>query len=160
YLWPAAEVAEALWFRDREWDTFPSGCQAACELPDGTRASITVKKNLRSRASFLATLPLLAAGSKLRTWLRDEGASAGDSLLVRITDAARPACRLALERLAERDTERVAARNVALADAAEKVLRYEVRGRPLSASDLAGWLLARGVYRDDCPPDPSALVLA
>ena len=95
-------------------------------------------------------------GADLWRWLKGEGAAAGDSLIFHVGGEGGPH-RLELERRAERDEERIAARNRELADAAEALVRG-ARTAPL-ITELAQRLLARGAYRDPCPPDPLERVL-
>jgi pRiA4b ORF-3-like protein len=159
YLWLGHELVFALWFRQMEWEGVPAGSSAAIELPDGSRSTLTVERMVRNRRHTFSRVPLVAAGLELRDWLREEKADHGDSLLVQVTDAERSHCRISLERLSQRDAERTERRNRELAEAAADVIRQGVRGNPLSGYDLAGWLLARVFYRDECPPDPLPLVL-
>jgi hypothetical protein len=160
YLRMGLELVYALWFRRIDaWGSVPEGSSAACELPDGTPSAFTVEEVVHNRRFSFSRVPLVAAGTKLRDWLHEKKAAAGDSVLVQITDGERSRCRVTLERLAERDRVEVVRRNEELADAAEHVLRNEIRGKPLSLYELTAWLLAREVYRAACPPDPLEVVL-
>ena len=158
-LWLAPELVYALWFNQMDWGRIPPGSSAVCELPDGTRSRLTVEQMVRNRRHVYAWLPIVAAGPELRDWLHAEKATAGDSLVVRIADAEHAVSKAELERLSERDDDRIACRNQELAEHAIHVLRDGVRSKPLSEYDLAGWLLARELYRDVCPPDPLPLAL-
>jgi tetratricopeptide (TPR) repeat protein len=88
----------------------------------------------------------------LADWYGQQGAAPDDALIVQVLDV--EACRYAvyLARRAERDESAVAARNQALADAAENVLR----AARLSLPDF--WLIPRLIghdaYRHPLPPDP------
>jgi hypothetical protein len=160
YLRIGLELVYALWFRRIDaWAGVPEGSSATCELPDGTPSALTVEQLIRNRRFSIGRVPRVAAGAELQAWLREEGAAAGDAMLVRITDGERSRCRVTLERLAERDRAEVVRRNEELADAAANVLRNEVRGKPLSLYDLTAWLLAREVYRPERPPDPLEVTL-
>jgi hypothetical protein len=158
-LWLGPELVYALWFNQIDWGNIPPGSSAVCELPDGTSSRLTVEQMARNRRHVSAWLPIVAAGPELRDWLHAEKATAGDSLVVRIADAEHAVCQAELERLSERDDDRIASRNQELAEHVIHVLRDGVRGKPLSEYDLAGWLLARELYRDVCPPDPLTVAL-
>src|SRR5205823_6452591 len=90
-------------------------------------------------------------------WLQEVRPQPGDSLLLRILDGEHARCGVTLERLAERDTERVLARSRTLADTVEAILRDARRRLHLFA--VVSWLLARDFYHDACPADPLLPVL-
>jgi hypothetical protein len=138
-LWPG--VFEAQKRRDRG--------PRILELPDGQRISAELELFGSGRWGT-------RGGTGLWEWLKEEDAAAGDSLIFRLGKEGGPH-RLELERRAERDEERITARNRELADAAEAVLKRS-RGE-LLLPELAQRLLARGAYGDPCPPDPLAKVL-
>ncbi|MDO8689964.1 MAG: hypothetical protein Q7R39_08135 [Dehalococcoidia bacterium] len=96
---------------------------------------------------------------ELRRYLVDQGASEGDSLLVRVVDGEAGACEARLERRSERDEAAVAARNREVADAVYLVLaRKGSRETPIW--DLAIAALGRGAYRSDIAPDSLEALLA
>jgi len=94
----------------------------------------------------------LSSTPALADWYRRQGATSEDALIVRVLDA--DARRYAMEprRHADREEAAIAARNQALADAAEVVLRAGRMGMP--DFDLIPRLIAHGAYRDPLPPDP------
>lgn len=90
-------------------------------------------------------------------WLKQQGAQAGDALLVHVVDSEAWQCRLTFEPRSVRNEEQIARRNAVIADAAHEVLKATHEG--LFWFRLAARVLARGVYRDPCPPDPLTVVL-
>ncbi len=79
--------------------------------------------------------------SALADWYCRQGATPDDTLIVRVLDADARRYAMALSRRIERDETAIAARNQALADAAEKVLRA-ARG-----SLIDSWLIPRLIAR-------------
>ena len=99
----------------------------------------------------------LSATPALAEWYRQQQATPEDELIVRVLDVERHRYAISLARRADRDEAAISARNQALADAAEAVIRA---GRPpLLASELITRLIARDAYRDPLPPDPLERVL-
>ena len=94
----------------------------------------------------------LSSTPALADWYRRQRATSEDDLIVRVLDA--DARRYAMEarQHADREEAAIAARNQALADAAEVVLRAGRMGMP--DFDLIPRLIAHGAYRDPLPPDP------
>ncbi|MBN1979661.1 MAG: tetratricopeptide repeat protein, partial [Anaerolineae bacterium] len=88
----------------------------------------------------------------LADWYREQRAKPEDELIVRVLDL--EARRYALEfcRRSDRDEEAMAARNEALADAVEAVVR--AGQSPMPYFDLIPRLIAQDAYRDPFPPDP------
>jgi tetratricopeptide (TPR) repeat protein len=88
----------------------------------------------------------------LADWYRQQEATPDDALIVQVLDVDARRYAVALARRAERDEDAIAARNQALADAAEKVLRTA----RLSLPDfyLIPRLIAHDAYRHRLPPDP------
>jgi tetratricopeptide (TPR) repeat protein len=88
----------------------------------------------------------------LADWYRQQGATPEDTLIVQVLDVEARRYAVSLARRAERDESAIAARNQALADAAEKVLR----AARLSLPDfwLIPRLIAHDAYRHPLPPDP------
>lgn len=154
-----ADLTFALWFRQVDWGRVATGAAATWLLPNGTTGRLSVREVLRNRLGLFGGVTLAAAGPELHAWLRAERPAAGDSLLARITDGEQSLCSVTLERLSARQPEPVAARSRELADAAAHVLRNDVRGSPLFAHDLCGWLLAAGFYHQLPPPDPLEVLL-
>jgi tetratricopeptide (TPR) repeat protein len=93
----------------------------------------------------------------LAEWYRQQQAASEDDLIVRVLDVETRQYAISLARRADRDKAAVAARNRALADAAEAVLRAGRMDMPISY--LVPRLIARGAYRDPLPPDPWEQVL-
>jgi tetratricopeptide (TPR) repeat protein len=94
----------------------------------------------------LPSIPALA------DWYRQQEATPDDALMVQVLDVDARRYAVALARRAERDEDAITARNQALADAAEKVLR----AARLSLPDfyLIPRLIAHDAYRHPLPPDP------
>ena len=93
----------------------------------------------------------------LADWYREQEATPKDDLIVRVSDVDARRYAVALCRRSDRDETAIAARNRALADAAEPVVRA---GRPpLPHFDLIPRLVARNAYRNPLPPDPWKKVL-
>ena len=88
----------------------------------------------------------------LADWFRQQGATAGDALIVRVLDVTERRYAVDLARPDGRDEAAMAVRNQALADAAAEVLR-EARDE-LPDYRLIPRLVVRGDYRDPLPPDP------
>ncbi|NVM27146.1 MAG: hypothetical protein HWN70_14695, partial [Desulfobacterales bacterium] len=88
----------------------------------------------------------------LADWYRQQEATPNDALTVRVLDVDVRRYGVALARRVERDEAAIAARNQALADAAEKVLQ----AARLSLPDfwLIPRLIAHDAYRHPLPPDP------
>jgi tetratricopeptide (TPR) repeat protein len=88
----------------------------------------------------------------LADWYRQRGATLDDALIVQVLDVEARRYAVALARHTERDEAAIAARDQALADAAEKVLR----AARLSLPDfwLIPRLVAHNAYRHPLPPDP------
>jgi tetratricopeptide (TPR) repeat protein len=88
----------------------------------------------------------------LADWYREQGAEPEDDLIVCVLDTEAHRYALELCRRSDRDEEAMAARNKALADAAELVVRA---GRPpMPYFDLIPRLIAQGAYQEPLPPDP------
>jgi tetratricopeptide (TPR) repeat protein len=99
----------------------------------------------------------LPATPALAEWYRQQQARPEDELIVRVLDVERHRYGISLARRTDWDEAAISARNQALADAAEAVLRA---GRPpLLDSELVTRLFARDIYRDPLPPDPLERVL-
>jgi tetratricopeptide (TPR) repeat protein len=93
----------------------------------------------------------------LADWYREQRAIPEDALTVRVLAVDERRYAVELCRRHERDEAAISARNQALADAAEKVVRA---GQPPTAYfDLIPRLIARDAYRDPLPPDPWRSVL-
>jgi tetratricopeptide (TPR) repeat protein len=88
----------------------------------------------------------------LAEWYRRQGAAPEDDLVIRVLDVDARHYAASLVRRAGRDEARIAARNRALADTAETVLRTAYMGTP--GFVLVPRLIAHGAYRDPLPPDP------
>ncbi|MBN1812078.1 MAG: tetratricopeptide repeat protein [Anaerolineae bacterium] len=92
----------------------------------------------------------------LAEWYRQQQAAPEDALIVRVLDVDARRYAISLARHAERDeavmAATIAARNQALRDTAEKILRA---GRmDMGDFDLVPRLIAHNTYRDPLPPDP------
>ena len=94
----------------------------------------------------LSPTPALAA------WYRQQRATPGDDLVVRVLDADARHYAVSLVHRADRDEPAIAARNQALADAAEAVLRPARMDLP--DFYLIPRLVAHDAYRHPLPPDP------
>ena len=97
----------------------------------------------------------ICAEPTLAAWLADQGATLDDDLIVRVLDVDERRYALSLDRAG--DPEAVDARNRALADIAEQVLRAG-RGR-MPDFDLVPRMMAHDAYRHPLPPDPWQKVL-
>jgi tetratricopeptide (TPR) repeat protein len=87
----------------------------------------------------------------LADWYRELGAKSEDELIVRVLDVEARRYAVELRRRSDRDEKAVAARNKALADAAELVVR--AGQQPTAYFDLIPRLIAHDAYRDPRPPD-------
>jgi hypothetical protein len=143
------DLAYALWFPAVGYYSIRTGATATCELPNGQQAALTPGEYLRRTGQ--------ANANEFGNWLRQERFVAGDSLLFHLQDTDTNVCRVSLERLVNRDATRITERNRQLADMAEQLLR-EAR-QPLRPLTLASHLMARDIYRNECPPDPFYVVL-
>jgi hypothetical protein len=146
------DAAMALWFRQENSQYIARGSSAGCMLPDGRNGTLTWEPGWHAGSAEGAIL-----SEEFQRWLQETRPRPGDSLLLHILDGERSRCSVTLERLAERDPERVLARSRELGNAVEAVLR-EARRR-LHIFALMAWLLARDSYHDACPPDPLLPVL-
>ncbi|MDH4209216.1 MAG: tetratricopeptide repeat protein [Anaerolineae bacterium] len=88
----------------------------------------------------------------LADWYRQQGATPDDALIVQVLDVEARRYAVALARRVDRDEDAIAARNQALADIADQVLR----AARLSLPDfyLLPRLIAHDAYRHPLPPDP------
>ena len=154
-----AEAAFAHWFPHIEWGWVRGNPTATWRLPDGTQTRITMTRMLRARGTHFGGAPLVTAGPEMAAWLHAQGAAEGDSLLIRVADAEKSVSDVTLERRDKRDEGEIAARSHALAEMVEHILRQELRGKPLFAHDLTGWLAARKFYQEAVPPDPIEVAL-
>jgi tetratricopeptide (TPR) repeat protein len=93
----------------------------------------------------------------LANWLRSQGATTDDALIVRVLDVTERRYAVSLERSLARDDAAISARNQALAETAAEVLR-DARD-DLPDFYLIPRLVARGAYCDPLPPDPLETVL-
>ncbi len=94
----------------------------------------------------------LDATPVLADWYSRQGATPEDEVIVRVLDVEARRYALELCRRSERNEPAIAARNQALADAAEAVARASKP--PTLGFELVPRLVARDVYRDVPPPDP------
>ena len=116
-------------------------------LADGPALQARVEHLVAGQAVWgLPPTPALA------DWYRQQGATPDDALIVHVLDMDARRYTVALARRVDRDETAIAARNQALADAAEKVLR----AARLSLPDfwLIPRLIAHDAYRHPLPPDP------
>lgn len=141
------EVLQALWPTFFEAEKRRSQRPMRVRLPTGEEASLA----LSHTAQGLRWATPVA--EPLRRYLVDQRAAAGDSLLLRVTDAEQGLGEAWLESRLRRPDAAIAVRNRELADAAQQFMhqRREER-RPIW--DVAIALLARGAYRADVAPDP------
>ena len=86
----------------------------------------------------------------LRDWLHRSGAKKGDALILTVRDGEARRYTLRVESHSDRDETRIAERNRALHETAYRLFR----ANPGPPWYLAPRLIAHGVYRDPCPPDP------
>lgn len=142
-LFLTIEVIEAIyptwWEREAERNLL---------LPDGTEFTVQYERSGNQRIQGI---------ENLWAWLSRQGAKHGDDLIAQVVSGGGKVYQLALERRKERDEQRIAERNKALADEAEEIVG---RARDyVFLPNLVQRLLARGVYHDPCPPDPLEQVL-
>ncbi len=133
-------------------DVFARPHEVTLVVGDGVTlpAQIDVLRHGQRAWGFLPN-PVLA------NWLRQQGATIDDALIVRVLDVPERRYAVELARPGRRDEAAIAARNQALADAAAEVLR-EARD-DLADFYLIPRLVVRGAYRDPLPPDPLEAVL-
>ena len=122
------------------------------ELAGGVVLSARIQHLVHGQAVWgLPPTPALA------DWYRQQGVTSQDELIVQVLDIDSRCYAVQLCRQADRDEEAIQARNQALADIAEVVLRA---GRPPIADfDLTPRLIAHDAYRDPLPPDSWEKVL-
>lgn len=140
---------------DALWPDFLSGPfrtekPVTLELANGPALRTQVARLETGRGDWgFCEEPVLAA------WLAGQGAVPEHDLILRVVDADPRRYLLSLER--ETDAEAIRARNHALADVAERVLRAG-RG-PMPYFDLIPRTIGHGAYRDPVPPEPMEEVL-
>lgn len=91
-------------------------------------------------------------------WLGEQNAQAGDDLIFQVIDADSKQYSVKIQYQADRDEARITERNRELAGASYEIIQETLR-KKASIWNLAVRLIARGVYRDPCPPDPLVQVL-
>jgi len=140
------EVWRALWPDFFAGSSRSSG-EVTLALADGPVLQSRIEHLVAGQPVWgLPSTPVLA------DWYRQQEATPDDALIVQVLDVDARRYAVALARRAERDEAAIAARNQALADAAEKVLR----AARLSLPDfwLIPRLIAHDAYRHPLPPDP------
>ncbi|HUT17812.1 MAG TPA: hypothetical protein VM366_01535 [Anaerolineae bacterium] len=143
------EVRYALW---PDFHAGPSRSEGAVtlHLEDGPALHAQVTHLVQGQALWgIRAEPALAA------WLAGQGASPDDDLIVRVLDVDGRCYALSLER--EVDPEAIGARDQALADVAERVLRAGRDDMPYS--QVIPRTIAHGAYRGSVPPQPVEQVL-
>jgi tetratricopeptide (TPR) repeat protein len=134
------------------WPDFYAGSsrspgQVTLALADGPLLQARIEHLVKGQAVWgLPATPALAG------WYRQQGATTDDDLIVRVLDVDEHHYALTLARRADRDEAALAARNQALAETAEQVLRAARQNLP--ESYLIPRLIARDAYRHSLPPDP------
>jgi hypothetical protein len=154
------EVWQALW-PDFFAGASRSEGDVTLELADGPVLQARVEHLVKGEPVWgLRPTPALAR------WYAAQGLSQDDDLVVRVLDVAARRYRVWPSPLADRDDAAIVARNQALADVVEQVLRSGRRGMP--HFDLVPRLIAHGAFRDPAlvagsgpsvPPDPWEAVL-
>ena len=140
------EVRHALFPSCLEIQKRKSERPAQVRLPDGEEVELPL--------AFLGTGTWGSAmPDRLRRYLVDERAAAGDSLLIRVVAGEACSCEAWFESRGGRDGQAVARRNRELADATQTLLRGS-RSTDVHIWDLIVALLTRGVFRADVAPDP------
>jgi len=140
------EVRLALW---PDFFAAPSRStsEVTLDLARAPAVRVCIGPLVAGRAGWgLLPAPALAA------WYRGQGAAPEDDMVIRVLDVDTRYYAVSLVHRADRDVAGIAARNRALADIAEKVLRTAYIGTPDFV--LVPRLIAHGAYRDPLPPDP------
>lgn len=115
------------------------------ELADGPVLETHIEP-LEESGWGLKPMPALAA------WYQRVGATSEDDLIVRVIDVAARRYAVSLARQTERDPAAIAARNRALADVAERLVRQGADDMP--DFYLIPRLIASDVYQHALPPEP------
>lgn len=140
------EVRLALW-PDFFADLSRRTSEVTLDLASGPAVRARIGPLVARRAGWgLLPTPALAA------WYRGQGAAPEDDVVIRVLDVDARHYAASLVRRAGRDEARIAARNRALANTAETVLRTGRMDMPDFV--LVPRLIAHGAYRDPLPPDP------
>ncbi len=143
------EVFYALW-PDFHAASSRSGGQVTLDLEGGPLLTTEVTHLMEGQALWgFRGEPALTA------WLDRQGASLENDLIVRVVDVDAGHYAMSLARAV--DPEAVRARNQALLDVAERVLRAGRDDMPYF--QLIPRLIAHGAYRDPVPPEPVEEVL-
>ena len=140
------EVRLALWP-----DFFADPSRSTSEVTLDLARAPTVQARIEPLATGQAGWGLLPAPA-LAAWYRGQGAAPEDDLVIRVLDVDTRYYAVSLVHRADRNVAGIAARNRALADTAETVLRTAYIGTPDFV--LVPRLIAHGAYRDPLPPDP------
>jgi hypothetical protein len=145
------ELRQALWPSFHEIQKRQDRRPVQARLPNGAETILSL--DFLGTGTWGSTMP-----EPLRQLLAERRAAAGDSLLIRMVGGEPTSCEISLEPRRQRNTHAIAARNLALADAAAQL--YRERGSvQVFLWDLVILLLARGAYRSDVAPDPLDTVL-
>jgi len=141
------EVLHALWPTFFEAEKRRNQRPVRVQLPTGEEAALALSHTVEGlRWATPVSEPL-------RRYLVDHRAAAGDSLLLRVTDAEQGIGEAWFESRLRHPAEAIAARNRELTDAAQQFMRERREDRrPIWEVAIA--LLARGAYRADVAPDP------
>ena len=129
-----------------------SSGEVTLELADGSLLETRVEHLTPGEPVWgLPPAPALAA------WYRRVGAAPGDDVIVRVLDVTARRYAASLVRQAERDQAALAARNLELADIAERLSRQGYNDMP--DFYLVPRLIASAVYQHPLPPEPWEKVL-
>jgi len=148
-------LSQEVWFA--LWSDFfgrPSRSQGDVTLALASGPVLQAQVQHLSTTQTIWGLPPTPA---LAAWYRQQRATPDDDLVVRVLDADARRYAVSLVHRADRDEPAIAARNQALADAAEAVLRAARMDLP--DFYLIPRLVAHDAYRHPLPPDPWADVL-
>ncbi len=148
------EIVTALWPSEAGWRLNDTSVTWVCTMPDGSR--MTMRPEMLAQKGWSVVWGIRGEPA-LWAWLKNQNAQAGDALIFTIADSQANQCRVTFESRGERDEARIAARNLALADAAHASCKSRRSG--VALTDLAARLIALNLYHDVCPPDPLESVL-
>jgi hypothetical protein len=137
------DVHDALWPENFAAQKYRTDRDPLVVLPNGTAIELTQQMYAPGVWGSEAT-------AAFWTWLEQEDARAGDSLLFQVVDGVARRYAVSYEPWGDRDEKMIRQRNEALA---EITLQMEYRPYGAAPWEITSHLLAIGFYKDPVPPD-------